>query len=121
MANAHSKGAFESLLVDREGRVLEGSRSNFYLIRGNVMYTAADDLVLGGVTRKSVLRAARQLGLETVMQAVGEDELLAGDTMFISSTSMAAMPVKKVDGHDVPCDIGLVASICALVRKWEIE
>lgn len=121
LEDAHSKGAFESLLVDREGRVLEGSRSNFYLIRGNVMYTAADDLVLGGVTRKSVMRAARQLGLETVMQAVGEDELLAGDTMFISSTSMAAMPVTKVDGRAVPCDIGLVASICALVRKWEIE
>ena len=34
---------------------------------------------------------------------------------------LAAMPVTKVDGHDVPCDIDLVASICALVRKWEIE
>lgn len=118
---AGRKGAFEALLVDRENRVLEGTRSNFYLVEGNKLYTASDDLVLSGVTRISVLRAARELGLDVVMEAPRKDQLSQGGTMFISATSMAALPVVRIDGSPVPCDIELVCSIKNLVRKWELE
>ena len=117
--DARAKGAFEALLIDREGRVTEGTRSNFYLIDGKRLYTAPDQLVLSGITRISVLRAARVLGYEVVMEAPLEKDLGRGCTMFISSTSMAAMPVSAVDAVAVSCDIQAVLAFRDLVRAWE--
>ena len=119
--DAHSKGAFEALLVDRQNQVLEGTRSNFYMIRDNTLYSAPDELILSGVTRISVLRAAKELGLTVSFTPVRLDELWSSGTMFLSSTSMAAMPISAVDGRTVPCDIPLVLKIRDLVRLWEAE
>lgn len=121
LEDAHSRKAFEALLVDREDRVLEGTRSNFYLLRGNTLYTAPDDLVLSGVTRISVLKAAALLGYAVKMEAPHSSDLFSGDTMFISSTSMAALPVTSVDGRPVECDIEKVLAFTSLVRKWETD
>ncbi len=117
--DAHDKGAFEALLVDRRGRVLEGTRSNFFALRGRRLFSAPDEEVLSGITRISVLRAAKELGLEIVMEAPSREDLYSFDALFISSTSMGAMPVTKLDGRQVVCDIEMVGKICRLVRAWE--
>lgn len=122
LEDAHRQGAFEALLVDRRGRITEGTRSNFYVIKDGRLYTAPDEDVLSGVTRISVLRAASQLGLEVVYEApLLDDVRRCGGTMFLSSTSMGAMPVTRLDGQLVPCDTALTASICSLVRAWEAD
>ena len=118
---ASRQGAFEALLVDDEGLIREGSRSNFYIIKGNVLTTAPDDTVLDGVTRISVLRAARELGYSIEYRRPEKSEIFSSDSSFISSTSMGAMPIKAVDGERCPMDRDKVAAICALVRKWERE
>ena len=118
---AKREGAFEALLVDRHNQVLEGTRSNFYALMGGTMFTAPDDEVLSGVTRISVLRAAKELGIDVVMRAVRLEELENAGSMFISSTSMAAMPVSSLDGKAVPCDFPTILKIRDLVRKWEVE
>ena len=119
--DASRQGAFEALLVDDEGLIREGSRSNFYIIKGNVLTTAPDDTVLDGVTRISVLRAARELGYSIEYRRPEIGEIFSADSSFISSTSMGAMPIKAVDGERCPMDRDKVAAICALVRKWERE
>ncbi len=121
LEDAKSKGGFEALLVDRRGKVLEGTRSNFYALSGNKLYTAPDEEVLSGVTRISVIRAAKQLGLEVVFSAPSIDELKTADALFISSTSMAAMPISNLNGEKVECDIPTVLKIKELVRSWELE
>ena len=118
---AKRHNAFEALLVDRNGKIQEGSRSNFYLINKNTLKTAPDEKVLDGVTRISVLRAARELGYTIDFTSPSPDEIWTSDAAFISSTSMGAMPVKDVDGKKCPFDGEKVAQICSLVRKWELE
>ena len=49
------------------------------------------------------------------------DEMCNATSLFISSTSMAAMPVSRLDGKSVPCDFQTVLKIRDLVRKWEVE
>ncbi|HBQ26547.1 MAG TPA: aminotransferase class IV, partial [Syntrophomonas sp.] len=41
-------GSYEALLVDREGNVSEGGRSNLFMVKGDVVYTAPADKVLKG-------------------------------------------------------------------------
>jgi Branched-chain amino acid aminotransferase/4-amino-4-deoxychorismate lyase len=120
LEDAHNKCAFEALLVDRFSRVLEGTRSNFYAIKDNVLYTAPDELVLSGVTRISVLKAAEELGLTTVFYPVTRDSLLDYDEIFISSTSMAAMPISFVDGKKLSGGHEITLKIKDKVREWEV-
>lgn len=120
LEEAKAKGAFEALLVNREGVITEGTRSNFYAVLGNKVYTAPDELVLGGITRLSVLKAIDQLGMETVYSAVKYDELRFFDSVFISSTSMAALPLSSVGSIDMNRSAwDRILRIMDLVRAWE--
>lgn len=120
LEEAKHKGAFESLLVNRSGIITEGTRSNFYAILDGKVYTAPDELVLGGITRISVIKAIEMLGLEVVYEPVRYDELKFYDSVFISSTSMAALPLNRV-GEDAMNKKSwpLILKIRDLVRSWE--
>jgi D-alanine transaminase/branched-chain amino acid aminotransferase len=123
LEEAHRHDGFEAELVDRNGEILEGTRSNFYAFHDGTIYTAPDGKVLLGVTRSSVLRAAKQLCYPVVFQAPKRRDLLSGvyDEAFISATSMGAMPVSQLDGKMFTLPKERTNRICALVRSWELE
>ena len=121
LEDAKSKGGFEALLVDRNNRVLEGTRSNFYLVKDNCVYTAGDEDVLSGVTRISVLKAFKELNYKIIMEAPNFSDLFCGGTLFISSTSMAAMPISTLNQKKIPCDFELVKKIRTYVRLHELD
>lgn len=120
---ANQQEAFEALLVDRYGRVLEGTRSNFFAFDGDVLYTADDSLVLEGVTRDKILVAAAKLGFRLCFDPVGQADLIASryDELFISSTSMGALPIAMIDGRRCTSDFSRTRAIHALIRQWEME
>ena len=121
LEEAKKAGCFEALLVDQKGKVLEGTRTNFFAIKDNTIYTASDDLVLLGITRQRVLKSADLLGL-TVMfeapdvQALGERYY---DEIFISATSMAALPLCSVDGLSYTSDYEKTLAIKKQVRACD--
>ena len=120
LEQAKAAGCFEALLVNRKGQVLEGTRSNFYGIAGRRIYTAPDELVLSGITRISVIRAAEELGFEIVYMPPTVTNLHMFDSVFISSTSMGAMPVASIAGNPMNRSMWkAVKEICALERRWE--
>lgn len=121
LEEAKAKGCFEALLVDRNGYLLEGTRSNFFAFSGQVLHTAPDDLVLLGITRDAVIRAADQLGIEVVYQPIALDDVLDGrfDELFISATSMAAMPLSRLDTRVFDTQFDRTRAIKELVRRWE--
>ena len=120
LEEAKSRGSFEALLVNRKGQVLEGTRSNFYGIYGSTIYTASDDLVLSGITRISVIRAAEELGFSIIYTPPTDSNLYMFDSLFISSTSMGAMPVSSVNGNPMKRDRwDAIRDICRLEREWE--
>ena len=122
LESAKSIGCFEALLVNRNGCITEGTRSNFYAIKGNTLYTAGDEDVLSGITRMSVLRAAKELGMDVVFECPKAEDVYSYDGVFISSTSMAAMPIAAIDGREVSQKAhSLILKISALVRKWEFD
>ncbi len=121
LRHASAAGAFEALLVDRNDRVLEGTRSNVFACAGNTLYTAPSHEVLEGVTRDRILKAAEQLGYPIVYEAPTLSGLAESryDELFISSTSMGALPVASFDGIPL-ARIGTIAHpIHALIRQWE--
>ncbi len=120
---ANDRGAFEALLVDRHDRVLEGTRSNFFAFHDGKLHTAPDDLVLEGITRDRILKAAALQGIEVVFDPPLACDLFTDmyDEMFISSTSMGAMPVRKVDARIMAGPYDRTNAICRQVRQWELD
>jgi branched-chain amino acid aminotransferase len=93
------EGIFEALLT-KDGKILEGMTSNFFYVRqvGNLSYigTAQEDILLG-VTRQTVIEVARGRGLEVKYQPLKQDQVAAVDEAFITSSSRGIVPVVEID------------------------
>ena len=88
-------GIFEALLV-KNGRILEGMTSNFFYLIGDVLCTARNDILLG-VTRTTVIRAARGGGVEVRYRPLKLDQLPAVKEAFITSSSRGIVPVIQIN------------------------
>ena len=111
---AIAAGALDAILVDRSGYALEGSRSNLFAVKGDTIITSAND-VLYGVTRKRTLAIAEDLGLSIDFKKIPLLDIKQGgfDEVFITSTSMGAIPIRTID--DI--SIGSSFPVTSLINK----
>jgi branched-chain amino acid aminotransferase len=89
-------GVEEALMVDSEGRILEGLSSNFFAVRQSRLYTAGEG-ILTGITRTLVIDAANALAVPIQFQALYLNEIPEIQEAFITSASRGILPVRKVD------------------------
>jgi len=87
---------FEVLLVNRSGRITEGSRSNVFFVKGIEIVTPPGNNVLLGVTRKKTIELAQKLGYYFYEQEIEFDKLPDFDAVFITGTSPKILPVKQI-------------------------
>ena len=93
--------AFEALLYNKDKKILEGSRSNIFFIKDGKLITAPGDLVLQGITRKHILRAAEEVEMDIVFKSLKLDELKSVDACFMSGTSIGMLPIGKIDSYSL--------------------
>ena len=89
--------AFEGMLVNKDGYITEGSKSNVFFVKDNQVYTAPPDKVLMGVTRMRIMDICKKQGILIQEKAIHEDILAEMDAAFISGTSINVLPVSRVD------------------------
>jgi branched-chain amino acid aminotransferase len=95
LKEAARRDASDALFVNEFDHVLEGTRSNFFIFRGDTLVTAREEILLG-VTRNVVLELAR--GRFTIEErAIPLDELAQADEAFITSSSKEITPVIQID------------------------
>lgn len=87
-----------ALLTDDQGRVTEGTGSNFFVVQGGRIVTPPARDVLAGVTRGAVLQLASDLGIPAVEQDFGLYEVAVASEAFFTATSFAIMPCTRVNG-----------------------
>ncbi|MBP5655906.1 MAG: aminotransferase class IV [Clostridiales bacterium] len=91
--------AFEVVLADNDGRLYEGSKSNFFAIVDGAVYSAPDDKILIGITRRRVMEALDKEGIELKIGTFTLNELKeSGAALFVSSTPFDILPIASVDG-----------------------
>ncbi|HET6470078.1 MAG TPA: D-amino-acid transaminase [Geminicoccaceae bacterium] len=97
---AKAAGCREAWLVDREGRVTEGSSSNAWIVDadGRLVTRPLGPEILGGVTRAVLIALARGHGVEVVERAFTVAEAKAAREAMLSSTSSFLLPVTEIDG-----------------------
>ena len=102
MREASAVGAVEALIIDAQGRVLEGGSSNVFLVKEEELITPGTDAgVLAGITRAHVLELAQGLGIKVQLRAPKLDEAYAADEVFITSSIRELVPVVKLDSNKI--------------------
>ncbi len=99
---AKEVGAYDALLVDNDGCITEGTRTNFFCIKDKTLISAPSEKILLGVTRKAVLKVAKDNGFDYIERPITWGEMMKYDGAFITSTSSKIIPVRSVDGEELP-------------------
>ncbi len=99
---AAQSGVDEAILLDESGLVCEGSGENIFVLReGELVTPGHTSSILDGISRKSVIQIAADLGYNVVERDLARAELYLADEVFLCGTAAELVPVREIDGHDL--------------------
>ncbi len=91
------RGADTSVLCTPDGRLSEGPGFNLFIARDGAMVTPRGN-VLEGITRRTTMELATELGIKVDEADLYVDDVTSADEAFLSTTAGGIMPVATVDG-----------------------
>ncbi|ESQ30467.1 hypothetical protein EUTSA_v10011608mg [Eutrema salsugineum] len=103
MVEAKSSGFSDVLFLDAAtGRNIEEvSTCNIFIVKGNIVSTPpTSGTILPGVTRKSMIELARDIGYQVQERDVSVEELLEAEEVFCTGTAVVVKAVETVTFHD---------------------
>lgn len=95
-------GYQEAILLDDHGHVCEGTGENIYIVaRGEIVTPGHHNSILDGITRRSVIQIAQDLGYPVVERNIARAEMYLADEVFMTGTAAELVPVVEIDDHKV--------------------
>jgi branched-chain amino acid aminotransferase len=90
-------GVFETVLLNLDDQLTEGTTSNIFFVRRGELFTPALSCgLLEGITRGEVIRLARRARLIVHEGRYQLQDLRRADEIFLTSTTLEVVPVVKV-------------------------
>jgi len=104
---AKQAGAYESIMLNYKGYLTEGTITNIFFVKAEVLYTPSIHAgILDGITRDIVIRIAKEKGIKIKEGLYRPKDLYRADESFITNTTLEILPVVKVDdkviGNGIP-------------------
>jgi branched-chain amino acid aminotransferase len=97
---AANAGYEEAILLDPQGVVCEGSGENIFVVReGKLVTPHHTAAILDGISRRSVVQIARDLGYTVVERDLMRSELYLAEEVFLVGTAAELVPVREIDDH----------------------
>lgn len=91
-------GFAEGIGLAPDGTVSEGAGENLFLVKDGVLHTPGlSHSVLGGITRDTIMKLARDQGMEVRETAIPREMLYLCDELFMTGTAAEVTPVRSVD------------------------
>src|SRR5215208_6573979 len=99
---SHKAGYEEAILLDDKGYVCEGSGENIFVVRDGSIHTPPQTAsILDGISRKSIIQIARDLGFEVVERDIARAELVLADEVFLTGTAAELTPMRSLDDIEI--------------------
>ena len=100
---AHENGCYESWQMDKEKYITEGTTSNAFIVSktGKIKTHPLNNKILGGVTRNTLIRAAKLNKVPIVEKAFSLKDLLNCEEAFLTSTTVGVLPVTKINNKKI--------------------
>jgi branched-chain amino acid aminotransferase len=93
-------GYDEAILLDVHGNVSEGSGENVFVVRdGHISTPHSASSILDGITARSVVQIAADLGFRVEQRHIPRGELYLADEVFLTGTAAEIVPVREIDDH----------------------
>jgi branched-chain amino acid aminotransferase len=94
IANGYSEG----IALDTQGMLSEGSGENIFVIRDGALHTPGiGNSILGGITRDTIMRLARDMNLPVIERTIARAELYTADEVFACGTAAEITPIRSID------------------------
>lgn len=93
------KQVFEAILVDNEGYITEGSKSNIFMVEDGIVVTSPLNNVLPGITRGVVIDIVKALGIGFEEKRINYKDIETLQGLFITGTSPKVLPIKRVNDY----------------------
>ena len=95
-------GYDEAILLDVHGNVSEGSGENVFVVRdGHISTPHSASSILDGITARSVVQIAADLGFRVEQRHIPRGELYLADEVFLTGTAAEIVPVREIDDHQL--------------------
>lgn len=95
-------GYDEAILMDPQGYVCQGSGENLFLVKNGELHTP--DLAggaLDGITRRTIIQFAHDLGIKVVERRITRDEFYLADEIFMTGTAAEVTPIREYDDRTI--------------------
>ena len=100
--HALTKGAHDALMINSKDHVTEGTTSNVWIIKDEIIYTPPlSDGVLDGITRQTLMAMAHGGKIVIHEKSLTKEDFFAASECFITSTTRDLVPVTKIEGRPV--------------------
>jgi branched-chain amino acid aminotransferase len=94
-------GYDEALLLDVNGYVAEGAGENLFLVRDGKLIEPEVTSGLIGVTRRTVIQLAADLGIPFESKLLTRDDVYLADEAFFTGTAAEVTPIRELDNRKI--------------------
>ncbi|PCI28100.1 MAG: hypothetical protein COB67_07135 [SAR324 cluster bacterium] len=94
---AQAGGYYDALLVDEQGQVYEGSKTNIFWFEEDILVTRRDS-VLPGVMRKIILE---KFPFQTEFKSITVSKLVKQQEVFVSNSIIGIAPIIAINGQEL--------------------
>jgi branched-chain amino acid aminotransferase len=108
-------GADEALMLDDRGFVASCNSTNFFIARGEELWTSSGACCFNGITRATVIRLWREAGGVVREGDFTLAQTYAADEAFVTGTLGGITPVATIDGR--PLRGGLPGKVTARISE----
>ncbi len=103
---AEAEGYSDALMLDWRGQIAEATGANVFLVQDGRIHTPTPDCFLDGITRRTVIKLAKEQGYEVIERAIMPEELARTQEVFLTGTAVEVTPVSQIgDYHFTPGEI----------------
>ncbi|UCC80791.1 MAG: branched-chain amino acid transaminase [Candidatus Zixiibacteriota bacterium] len=99
---ARAHGYVEGIALDVFGHVSEGSGENIFIARSGALVTPPfGSSILPGIVRSSVIRLAKDMGIEVIEEEIPREALYIADEVFFTGSAAEISPIRSIDGIQI--------------------
>lgn len=104
----------EGIMLDGNSHVIEGTMTNLFCVKDNIIYTASLELSgVAGIVRGVIKELLDGHNLTLIERNYGKEELLAADEVFVCNSIIGIWPVKHMENTSYP-----VGNITNQLQSW---
>ena len=99
--DARDAGAIEAFLCNAEGYLAEGTTSNLFVAKNDLVWTPHAYGILDGITRGVLFEEAAAVGIRIGETNIPPEALFSADEVFFTGSIKGVVPVGRVNGRTI--------------------